>query len=387
MTTEEYAEFLEKSGNAFAREATRRGGRFSFRERGCKFVAMAYDDDPQLLHITACWQLAKAGLSVASLGEILGAIETEFAVVKLRTFDADNDKGDTVIEVSAEQYEGTAAYAESVFWRTVDLIRTVGIECVKRLKARAEAVSGKSDKSEFDLRNIEKALENGSESLVDAVRSVSSLIRESLALVISSDGQSGSAFCVASLPEESLFITNAHVVKGMSDIYVYRQVPCYEKLVGSIVATGTADDVDLAVVAVRNANIPSLVLCSAANREQRVAVAGYARVQLWAAETLGEIVPAIHVGTVTAVNKTASIIMHDALSRPGNSGGPLYDPETGEVLGVQQGGWDSEGEGIAIGSRVLASFLAKNDLDRLGGDLSTTPFSALADSNKSDDLP
>ncbi len=80
---------------------------------------------------------------------------------------------------------------------------------------------------------------------------------------------------------------------------------------------------------------------------------------------LGEVAPAIHVGTVTAVNKQGSVVMHDAISRPGDSGGPLFEPATGNVVGIEKSGWQDEETGCGIGVPVLEAFLIDNGVGAL----------------------
>jgi S1-C subfamily serine protease len=166
---------------------------------------------------------------------------------------------------------------------------------------------------------------------------------------------------VASTDAVSYYMTNAHVVGDATEVMLYRQVPEYAKMLGTVLAKGDVDSPDLAIVSVAVPSIVPVVLHSAlANCESPVGLAGYPRAQIWAAETLGELMPAIHTGTITAVNKTGAAIVHDAVSRPGSSGGPLFDPSTGEVYGIEKSGWDDEQDSLAIGASVMRTFLEEH---------------------------
>jgi hypothetical protein len=190
---------------------------------------------------------------------------------------------------------------------------------------------------------------------------VSARIRASLALVWLPDASSGTAFCIRSTPEASLYVTGAHVLGDSKVATLYRQFPVFEKMPGSVLASGATNGLDLAVVSVPTGNIPAVMLSpDVLDCDGAVALAGYARVQMWAADMLGEVTPAIHVGTVISVNRQGSVVMHDAISRPGNSGGPLFDSATGNVVGIEKSGWQDEETGCAIGVPVLAAFLLDN---------------------------
>jgi S1-C subfamily serine protease len=190
-------------------------------------------------------------------------------------------------------------------------------------------------------------------------KSISALLfRPSLALVVDSKGSSGSAFCVASDAERSIYVTNAHVVNEEQELTLYRQCPDYAKMVGTVVAKGDASDVDLAVLSVDVPSIQPVTISSVRpHRDMRVTILGYPQVQFWVADRFGELQSAAHSGTVTSVIHDGSTILNDAVSRPGNSGGPLFDAGTGDVVGICTSGWADEEASVAIGRDVLLKFL------------------------------
>jgi S1-C subfamily serine protease len=347
--------FLKNAGNAYSSEKTEFGRITAFSERGCAYACLNYEDDPDLLHLRCQSNAPEPFPDAKRLADTLLGLEIEYPVVKLRAL---SDGSAVGFEVSTEQYEPDSNAVEWVFWRTIDLMRKVADECYRRLQE--SPVKPPGGQGEAWIAHIEDALRNGCPDPSESA-SITARLRASLALVVLTDQSTGSAFCVRATDEASFYVTNAHVIEGATEVTVYRQVPMYEKMVGSVVAKGEVEDVDLAIVSVPTGNVPSVTIHPTAVRvDSPVALAGYAQVQIWAAETLGELTPSIHLGTVTAVNKSGSTILHDALSRPGNSGGPLFDPTTGNVLGVEKGGWEGEEEAMAIGAKMLSAFLSEN---------------------------
>ena len=162
-------------------------------------------------------------------------------------------------------------------------------------------------------------------------------LRRSLAMVVAEgpDGVSfGSAFCIASTPKVSYFLTNHHVVGDLDRVHLVfasRKPDLKDGLVASV----GAGDTDLAVLATNVGNIPPVRLAKTTAIEgQSIAVAGFPSIQFrLAANGLG-LSPSMHVGTVNAMAGNGFYIEYDAQTDHGNSGGPLYDVETGDVYAV-----------------------------------------------------
>jgi S1-C subfamily serine protease len=361
VTPAEFKAFLKNAGNAYTSEKTDQGEAIRFRDHGYTFVGHAYESDPQLLHITCPCDLTKQRPSLKKLIAVCRDLEHEFPIGKLQPIGDAKNPG---FEVSAEQLEADPEQIEDIFWRTIGLLRDLSAECYTRLERQntratdnIEEANGQSSWIDY----METALRNGCPGSDESHSSVSGRIRASLALVIAPDESVGSAFCVASSDALSYYLTNAHVVGDAAGVMLYRQVPEYAKMLGTVIAKGDVKSRDLAIVSVSVPSIPPVVLHSnPVHCESTVGLAGYPRAQIWAAETLGELMPAIHMGTITAVNKAGAAIVHDAVSRPGNSGGPLFDPSTGEVYGIQKSGWDDEEDSLAVGASVLRAFLEEH---------------------------
>lgn len=198
----------------------------------------------------------------------------------------------------------------------------------------------------------------------DSTAAVFAKIKLSLGLIMTSKG-AGSAICINSSPTSSYYLTNAHVVGDDNQVTVFKQYPTFSQLKGTVIARGLDEDPDLAVVSVPLGNIPATPLFLGDLREgDPVAIAGYPSAQYTLAEITGSLTPAVHTGTISAIQNRGGIIEYDAQTLPGNSGGPLFDPRTGAVVGLVQaklvGTTDAN---IAIGvGRVIAPFLSKNSV-------------------------
>jgi len=190
-------------------------------------------------------------------------------------------------------------------------------------------------------------------------------IKPSLALIANSAGW-GTGFCVGSTALASYYLTNAHVVGTDAKVVVFRQFPTFQKLTGTVIAKGVEEDPDLAVVRVDVGRVPALKLRTTTPKEgDQIAEAGYPVAQLSLATIAGDsMTPSIHVGTVAALANRGGLIEFDAQTEPGNSGGPLFDPATGDVIGVVRAKIKGTTEAnLAVGvSRIVIAFLKQHDI-------------------------
>jgi hypothetical protein len=164
-----------------------------------------------------------------------------------------------------------------------------------------------------------------------------SKLRRSLAMVVAEgpDGVSfGSAFCIASTQKLSYFLTNHHVVGDLGRVHLVFATRKPDLKDGLVVSVGTGDT-DLAIVATNVGNIPHVRLAQTSAIEgQSIAVAGFPSIQFRLAENGLGLSPSMHVGTVNAIAGNGFYVEYDAQTDHGNSGGPLYDVQTGEVYAV-----------------------------------------------------
>lgn len=145
---------------------------------------------------------------------------------------------------------------------------------------------------------------------------------------------SGTAFCVGSDDKHSLFLTNRHVIAEGNRYFILDQTIGSTPLQATLMREGTGE-VDAAILRIDEGSLTPLTLSATLPEEgTAVAVAGYPLTQLSLAEADLGLSPSVHAGTVNALPGGGFFIQFDAQLEPGNSGGPLYDPESGIVYGV-----------------------------------------------------
>ena len=189
-------------------------------------------------------------------------------------------------------------------------------------------------------------------------------IKPSLAIILNSTG-AGTGFCISSSDSGSYYLTNAHVVGDDAVVTVYRQYPTFQKMAGKVVAHGIDSSPDLAIIKVAVPNIPALALVTSPLHEgDAIALAGYPISQYKLADITGMIVPSIHTGIISALENRGGIVEYDAQTLPGNSGGPIFDPQSGAVEAVVQAklvGTTEVNIGIGIG-RIVGPFLSRHSI-------------------------
>ena len=356
MTKQQLQSFLNDAGVAYSSPADNPTV-VEFNNRGNYVRSVTYETG-DLLQMSRWAPMPKNKPDLIRILEIFQALEDEYPIVKLIY---DQIKDETSFAVSAEQFEPLTAIGD-VFWRTADLVVSVAEDGCRRLNQQIAAEIS-DDSHDAWVAQLEGALKRGSVNEALDSSTVFAAVKNSLAMVLT-DGGNASAFCVASDAQASYYVTNAHVVKDANEIFVYRQRPRFEKMIGNVVAEGKPDETDLAIIKVDVPGIASLKLQDALPKDETpIGVAGYPRAQVQFAKVSGELVPAIHLGTITAVVEGGAGILHDALSRPGSSGGPVFDISSGEVIGVHSAGWAEEEQFYCVGSAAaLMPFLATNNI-------------------------
>jgi len=212
-------------------------------------------------------------------------------------------------------------------------------------------------------------------------------VRESLALVYADLGNGtasvGTAFCIWSTESESYFLTNYHVVEGANslrlkleyaELFTWGRVtpqgmetyPYDRRVVtGEVVPRPPSDDADLAVIRVVwrppllravvsrivpsktpdteladwiaiPDKIPMLTLTGWSTEVgTSIGIAGYPTLVRETAKNLVSASPSGHFGQINGTfGVPPTYIEYDAKTDNGNSGGPLFDTETGVVYGV-----------------------------------------------------
>lgn len=174
-------------------------------------------------------------------------------------------------------------------------------------------------------------------ALADDAVSTYGKLRPSLALVAAFNSKkevigAGSAFCISSNASHSYFLTNRHVAPSDDLIYILKLEAHPDKpVVGHVIRRGELP-LDAAIIETDSPNIPAVTLADELPRVgQSIAIAGYPFFQLEADRTFS---PSYHQGTVNALIEGGYYIEHDAVQDHGNSGGPLFDMNSGAVYGL-----------------------------------------------------
>lgn len=194
-----------------------------------------------------------------------------------------------------------------------------------------------------------------------AVPAYGSRIAPSLALIVTADGgakrwaQFGTGFCIMSDAHHSYFLTNKHVVAlnpdrskpPLGSVAPNIQVMLASDMSRTYRATvvRSSDNPDLAIVEIPVGRVPVVRLQpTVPHPGARIAIAGFPwnEVANFGTLTMGSdhlvrpegIEPSVHQGAISAIQLGQSFIQYDAPTDHGNSGGPIFDPATGNVYGV-----------------------------------------------------
>lgn len=162
-----------------------------------------------------------------------------------------------------------------------------------------------------------------------------SAIKDSLALLAYLQGDrmvSGSSFCIGNTDGTSLFLTNAHVVGDQTRIAVFLSSDPGRPLVGNVIRVNRS--LDAAVLAV-HASVRALTIGIDQLAEgQAVAIAGYPSAHIRLALAGLGLTASVHEGILSSYVADGALMEFDAQVEHGNSGGPVFDPETGLVYGM-----------------------------------------------------
>lgn len=202
---------------------------------------------------------------------------------------------------------------------------------------------------------------------------------------------SGSGIIIGQNDEELLIVTNAHVVENISE----PTVCFYDGTELKAVMKGSKASSDLAVIAIKKADIPSGAIYSIAKMgESEKLRVGEAAIAI--GNSLGYGI-SVTTGCISALNKSVTVenveykdlIQTDAAINPGNSGGALFNAY-GEVIGINsvktsKTGVEGMGYAISISSvkEIIDSLSTmKNLSDEERGYLGVTGVTISEDINR-----
>ncbi|MFN2459372.1 MAG: trypsin-like peptidase domain-containing protein [Candidatus Velthaea sp.] len=165
----------------------------------------------------------------------------------------------------------------------------------------------------------------------------------------------GSGVVVESGDWGSRILTDAHVVADARDLVVRigdgKKAPAH-------VAAVSSDDEDVAIVDTRIPNAAVAHLGSSKNAEpgRPIGVLGYPIPDAFEDERLGT-TASLYTGRIASVRKGALEL--DVPIIPGESGGPVFDGDTGDIIGIAESRFEEERAiGFATPIDVAVKFLA-----------------------------
>ena len=190
-----------------------------------------------------------------------------------------------------------------------------------------------------------------------------SAIKKSLAHVIVHEGKSeasGTGFCIGSHDGTAYILTNKHVVGSDPRPRVVLLSDPDSELYGRVDRTSS---LDAAIVAVDNASCTPVVLnATLPTVGASIGIAGFPAFQLQIATDATSAEPSFHAGSVSALPAGGALIEYDAQTDRGNSGSPLFDTKSGEVVGlvvgVNTGSTGALQNNLSLSINGLASFLS-----------------------------
>ncbi len=170
------------------------------------------------------------------------------------------------------------------------------------------------------------------------------------------DDAYGSGVVVASGAWGSRILTDAHVIDDARDLRA--TVGDTGRAVPTRLVARSDDDVDLALLDIPTPNLPAAPFGTAAEVAPGlpIGILGYPIPDAFEDEHLRQTV-SLYTGRVASVrNGTLEI---DAPVIPGESGGPVFDARTGDLIGIAESRFDEERAiGFATPLDVIAPFLA-----------------------------
>jgi S1-C subfamily serine protease len=169
------------------------------------------------------------------------------------------------------------------------------------------------------------------------------------------DDAYGTGFVVASGTWGTRILTDAHVVADSHNLVA--RIGDKKSAPAHVIATSNEDD-DVAIVetAIPNSTVAELGTSRAVEPGSAIGVLGYPIPDAFEDERLGTTV-SLYTGRIASVRRGALEL--DVPIIPGESGGPVFDAQTGKVIGIAESRFDEERAiGFATPIDVAVKFLA-----------------------------
>ncbi len=203
---------------------------------------------------------------------------------------------------------------------------------------------------------------------------------QSIALVLTDSG-TGTAFAVEASPSGTLLITSSHVVEGAESVRL--RVGKAEPVAARVIADDP--DVDLALLEATGLSLPPLpVARTEPGIGTDIAVVGYPLADRLQSLGMG-VQPSLSKGVLSAISQKegGSVLQVDVPVNPGNSGGPAFDWETGEVVGVVMARLrDASDINFLVGTASIHTFLTERPTPTPAQTAASSSITDLLDQSK-----
>ncbi len=176
-------------------------------------------------------------------------------------------------------------------------------------------------------------------------------VAKSIVLIDAGDNI-GTGFFVASNANRSIILTAQHVIGAKKSVKVYAHAGYRGSFVATVMRVDR--DRDLALLSVPTGPFPTLPIATSATIGESVAAGGFDDLAYRYFKSSGDLQPNFHPGSVSSIR--GSLVVHDVPTDEGNSGGPLFDVESGDVVGVVKGSFN-QNYYAAVGPPSIRQFL------------------------------
>lgn len=185
-------------------------------------------------------------------------------------------------------------------------------------------------------------------------------VHQSVVLILNSkEHSSGSGVIVASDATSSEILTAAHVIGKATIVQVYIRDDPSTSFRAKVVKIDRRSD--LALLKIEKGGLKAADIATDVKDGQGVVAVGYPVASFELLNATNELATANHEGIISAIHLGGRLLEHTALTDHGNSGGPLFDVESGYVVGIIRGMLiKGQGSFIATGYKAIQEFLSSS---------------------------
>lgn len=215
-----------------------------------------------------------------------------------------------------------------------------------------------------------------------------------IVVATSAGAQSGSGFVYDSDSAHSIIVTADHVIAGGQKIDVIFDSNAQRRYHATVLQHDRKRDVAFLDVPVGQRKALRLMDRPSITEGNPIAVVGYPRAVKAFEDVVGDdLRPSVHGGMISAVRLNGEIIQIDAETDHGDSGGPVIDAKSGQVVGIVRGtlldtsyaarGLEKPLPGSAFAVSSTTLYAVRNGVDSSTTASANTPGSSASTTNTS----